>query len=185
MSAQSPFILPLRGLGQGVYVYDLTADDDFFATFKDSPVTEASVQLQLTVDRRTREMTLDFDFTGTVATDCDRCLAPINLPVEDRGQMVIKFRADADQLEDNDEVIYLDPDTSLFNVAPYAYEMILLAVPMVKTYACREGASPYPCDDEMLDRIDASVDYLAGDSEHGNDDDEDKPSPWDVLKDLQ
>ena len=160
MSAQSPFILPLRGLGQGVYVYDLTVDDAFFATFKDSPLQQASIQLQLTVDRRTREMTLDFDFSGTIATDCDRCLAPINLPIENKSQIIVKFRADADQMEDDDEVVYLDPDTSLFNVAPYAYEMIILATPIINTFACREGEPPYPCDDEMLDRIDDSIDYL-------------------------
>lgn len=183
MSAQSPFILPLRGLGQGVYVYDLTVDDTFFATFPDSPVEKANVQLQLTVDRRTREMTIDFVFSGTIATDCDRCLAPINLPIEGRDQLIVKFRADADQLEDDGEIVYLDPDTSLFNVAPYAYEMIFLAIPMIKTYACREGEAPYPCDEEMLNRIDATVDYL--DEEDDGEDDDDKPSPWDVLKDLQ
>lgn len=185
MSAQSPFILPLRGLGQGVYVYDLTVNDDFFATFKESPVQQATIQLQLTVDRRTREMTLDFYFAGTIATDCDRCLAPINLPIADKGQIIVKFQEDADQMEDNDEVVYLDPDTSLFNVAPYAYEMILLATPMVKTFACREGDAPYPCDDEMLDRIDASVDYLIDETSPESNDDKVKPSPWDVLKDLK
>ncbi len=184
MSAQSPFILPLRGLGQGVYVYDLAVDDSFFATFEDSPLKKANIQLQLTVDRRTREMTIDFAFAGTIATDCDRCLAPINLPIEDQGQLIVKFRADADQLEDDGEIVYLDPDTSLFNVAPYAYELIILAIPMIKTFACQEGEAPYPCDEEMLDRIDATVDYLDDDSEDGGDDD-DKPSPWDVLKDLQ
>lgn len=185
MSAQSPYILPLRGLGQGVYVYDLTANDDFFATFKDSPVQQANIQLQLTVDRRTREMTLDFEFSGTVATDCDRCLAPINLPIADKAQIIVKFRADADQVEDSDEVIFLDPETSLFNVAPYAYEIILLAMPMIKTFACREGETPFPCDEEMLDRIDASVDYLTDAPSTEDNDDNDKPSPWDVLKDLQ
>lgn len=186
MSAQSPFILPLRGLGQGVYTYDLPVDDSFFATFPDSPVKRASVQLQLTVDRRTREMTVSFDFAGTIATECDRCLAPIDLPIEDQGQVIVKFRADADELEDEGDVVYLAPDTNLFNVAPYAYEMILLATPMIKTYACREGAPPYPCDEEMLDRIDASVDFAPGeDDTSGDDNDDSKPSPWDVLKDLK
>lgn len=187
MSAQSPFILPLRGLGQGVYTYDLVVDNEFFATFADSPVKRASVQLQLTVDRRTREMTMGFDFAGTIATECDRCLAPIDLPIEDQGKVIVKFRADADELEDEGDVVYLDPDTNLFNVAPYAYEMILLATPMIKTYACREGAPPYPCDEEMLDRIDASVDFAPGEDEPSGDDNDDdsKPSPWDVLKDLQ
>lgn len=185
MSAQSPFILPLRGLGQGVYTYELTVDNDFFATFEDSPVERANVQLTLTVDRRTREMTVGFDFAGTVATECDRCLAPIDLPIEDKGQLVVKFRADAGNLDDEGDVVFLDPDTNLFNLAPYAYEMILLATPMIKTFECRAGQPPYPCDEEMLDRIDDSVDYAPTDEEATSNNDDDKPSPWDVLKDLQ
>lgn len=183
MSAQSPFILPLRGLGQGIYTYDLIADDEFFATFEDSPVHRADVSLQLTVDRRTREMTLGFDFSGTVATACDRCLAPVDLPIADSGKVVVNFRVDAEELEDEGDIIYLDPDTSLLNVAPYAYELILLSIPMIKTFDCQEGEPPYPCDMEMLDRIDASVDYAPTDEEEPKNDD-DKPSPWDVLKDL-
>lgn len=184
MSAQSPFILPLQGLGQGVYTFELSVDDDFFATFEDSPVKHAAVDLQISVDRRTRDMTISFDFFGTVATECDRCLAPIDMPIEDDGKVIFKFRADADELEDEGDVVYLDPETSLLNVAPYAYEMILLATPMIKTYACREGEPPYPCDEEMLDRIYDSVDFAPVDEEPPATDD-DKPSPWDVLKDLQ
>jgi len=184
MSAQSPFILPLSGLSQGIYVYDLVVDDDFFATFDDSPVRHAKVQLRLTVDRQTREMVLDFDFAGTISTSCDRCLADIDLPIADQRQLVVKFKADADSLEEEGELIYLHPDTSLFNVAPYAYEMVLLALPMIRTYDCREGEGPYPCDEEMLDRIDASVDVPPGPDEEAPKDN-DKPGPWDVLKDIK
>lgn len=186
MSAQSPFILPLRGLGQGVYAYDLIADDAFFATFPDSPVTRAHIEATLVADRRTREMTLDFSFAGTVATTCDRCLAPIDLPIAGKEQIIVKFRADAANIDDDEEVIFLDPETSLFNFAPYAYELILLAVPMVSTYDCQAGKPPYPCDEEMLRRIDASVQNSSDQTTQGDDDeDESGSSPWDVLKNLQ
>ena len=186
MSAQSPFILPLRGLGQGVYTYELTCDDAFFATFESSPVDKADIKLTLTVDRSSRELSLHFDFTGTVATTCDRCMADINLPIEGRRALLAKFVPDAAELEDEAELIFLDADTNLFNAAPYAYELILLEVPMIRTFACREGAPPYPCDEDMLARIDDSMDGSAAGTEPSkNGDDRDKPSPWDVLKDLQ
>jgi uncharacterized metal-binding protein YceD (DUF177 family) len=182
MSAQSPFILPLRGLGNGQYAYDLTINDDFFASFDSSPVTKADVKLRLTVDRQQREMTLVFDFSGTIGTDCDRCLAAIDLPIEDQRHLLVKFTPEADELEEEGELIYLHPDTSLFDVAPYAYEMVLLAVPMIRTFECREGKPPYPCDEEMLARIEAS--YEVADDNQQDSDDDGKPSPWDVLKDL-
>ncbi|MEM9527295.1 MAG: DUF177 domain-containing protein [Bacteroidota bacterium] len=184
MSAQSPFILPLRGLGQGLYTYALTVDDEFFATFEAAPISSANVQLTLTVDRRTREMVLDFSFIGSVATNCDRCLATIDLPIEDQRQLIVKFDAEAEQREDEGELIYLHPDTSIFNVAPYAYEIVVLAIPMIRTFDCRAGEPPYPCDEDLLDRIDASEDFAPDPQEDTSTEDNDSPSPWDVLKDL-
>ncbi len=185
MSAQSPFILPLRGLGQGIYQYDLTADDDFFASFPDAPIQHANVALRLTVDKQARQMILDFDFSGTIRTDCDRCLAAVDFPVEDQGQLVVKFSTEASSLEEEGELVYLHPDTSIFNVAPYAYELVILALPMIRTFACRTGEPPYPCDEEMLDRIDDTIDVSTEPDSSSSDDDDDKPSPWDALKDLK
>ena len=62
--------------------------------------------------------------------------------------------------------------------------MVTLALPMIRTFECREGEPPYPCDEEMLDRIDASVDTVS-DTTAKSDDDDDKPSPWDALKDFK
>lgn len=184
MSAQSPFILPLSGLGLGIYQYDLVIDEAFIATFPDAPVQHADVALKLTVERQQRQMTLDFDFSGSMRTDCDRCLANVNFPISGQNQLVVKFSTEAENFEEEGELLYLHPDTSLFNVAPYAYEMVVLALPMIRTFECREGELPYPCDEEMLDRIDDSVDTVP-ESEPQSEDEDDKPSPWDALKDLK
>lgn len=184
MSAQSPFILPLSGLGQGIYRYDLVIDKAFIATFPDAPVQEADVTLELTVDRQQRQLIMDFDFSGSVRTDCDRCLANVNFPIKGQNQLVVKFSTEAENMEEEGDLLYLHPDTSLFNVAPYAYEMVVLALPMIRTFDCREGQPPYPCDEEMLDRIDDSVDSIS-DIAPKSDEDDDKPSPWDALKGLK
>lgn len=185
MSVQSPFIFPLRGIGRGVTTYELRVDDAFFASFPDAPIERADVDLTLNVDRRGGALELHFAFSGTVATVCDRCTAPIDLPINDEQRLVVKFDVDADLREDEGDLVYLHPDTNLLNVAPYVYEMVVLAVPMIRTYACREGAPPYPCDEDLLARIDGSVDHAPADDEAANgDNDEDAPSPWDVLKDL-
>ena len=189
MAKQSPFIFPLRGLGQGVYTYELKVDTEFFRGFPDAPVDQADIDLTLTVDRRTKEMTLDFDFNGTVATTCDRCTADIALPIADQNRLIVKFVTGADNFEDEADLIYLEAETGLFDVSPYVYEVVLLAIPMIKTYNCRAGEPPYPCDEDMLARIDGSIASSEEPADEGaspstDDDADDKPSPWDVLKDL-
>ncbi len=37
MSTSTAFVLPLKGLGKGLYAYDLKVDDAFFAGFPESP----------------------------------------------------------------------------------------------------------------------------------------------------
>jgi len=184
MSAQSPFILPISGLSQGIYRYDLIVDDAFLATFPNAPVKHAEVAVQLNVDRQMRQLILDVAFSGTVRTDCDRCLAEVDFPITDQGQLVVKFSAEAESLSEEGDLVYLHPDASLFNVAPFVYEMVILAMPMIRTFDCRTGDAPFPCDEEMLNRIDDSI-ASAADIATPKGEDDDKPSPWDALKDLK
>jgi uncharacterized metal-binding protein YceD (DUF177 family) len=184
MSAQSPFILPISGLGQGIYEYDLLVDDAFLSTFPDTPIRHANVALRLTVDKQMRQMTMEFDFSGTARVDCDRCLAGVDFPVADEQQLVVKFSAADDELREEGDLVYLNPDASQFNIAPYAYEMVILALPMIRTFDCRAGSPPYPCDEEMLDRIEDSIEELPPENEDNGSDD-DKPGLWDALKDLK
>lgn len=179
MASPSAFILPLKGLGKGFYEYDLRVTDTFFQDFPESPIQRAAVDLHLTVDKQSREMVIECDFAGSIATNCDRCLADIDLPIADHSRVIVKFAAEEDQ-QDQGEIVYLHPDTNEFDLAPLVYEMVVLAVPMIRTYACREGEPPYPCDEDLLDRIDGSEDSLPDVPE----DEAPKPSPWDVLKDL-
>ncbi len=181
MFTSAAFVLPLKGLGKGLYEYDLRVDDAFFASFPESPILRADIDLHLIVDKQHREMVVDFNFTGTIATECDRCLANIDLPVGDRRQLIVKFAADEEERDEGD-IVYLHPDTNDFNLAPFIYEMVALSVPMIRTYDCRTGEPPYPCDEDLLHRIDAS--YDTPNEAPLPSVDAEKSSPWDILKDL-
>ncbi len=111
--------------------------------FPNRPIPRADIDLHLTVDKQNREMVVDFNFSGTLATECDRCLADIDLPVADRRQLIVKFAADEEERDEGD-IIYLHPDTNDFNLAPFIYEMVALSVPMIRTYDCRHRGAPLP-----------------------------------------
>jgi uncharacterized metal-binding protein YceD (DUF177 family) len=100
-------------------------------------------------------LVLDFDFAGKAFTECDRCLADIQLPVKGQNRLLVKFTEDDG--EDEADVFYLDPEVSSFKIAQFVYEYICLALPMIKVYDCEKDV-PKPCDEEMLK-------YLKKDSE--------------------
>lgn len=152
MEALQPYILPLKGLGHGNHQFSFKLNADFFAAFPDSPIQKADVQLAVELDKRPNLLVFDFRFNGWVQEQCDRCLVSIQLPIEGDNQLLVKFGEPEDDAEDED-VVYIPVDTSSWSLAQFAYEYVVLAVPMIKVYDCQAESNP-PCDQEMLDVLD-------------------------------
>lgn len=148
-----PYVIPIMGLSPGVHHYEWRIEPEFFALFEGSPVDQGHFQVSLELDRSAVMLVLDFFFEGTVDTDCDRCLAPIALPIEGEDQVVIKLEDKESEEENEDpDVIFLPRNTSEIQVAQYIYEAIVLAMPYMKVYDCEED-EPRPCNMDALSRI--------------------------------
>ncbi|MGB3545414.1 MAG: DUF177 domain-containing protein [Saprospiraceae bacterium] len=178
MDSHQQFILPVRGIGLGLHTFTYEIDGEFLRSFEDSPLRDGRLELSIDFTKQDRTYTFDFRFSGSVNTDCDRCLAPIDLPIKGGGTLIVKLKDDlTGGPVEQDEVVFIAPETAHFNLAPFVYEYVVLALPIISVYDCREGKPPYPCDEAMLDRLEqptASEDESAP-----------KPSPWDVLKQLK
>ena len=151
MDALQPYVLPLKGLGDGNHKFEFVVADDFFAAFPESPIQKADVQLAVELDKRPSLLVFNFHFTGWVEEQCDRCLAPIQLPVSGANQLLVKYGEPDEEAEDED-VVYIPMETSSWSLAQFAYEYILLGIPMIKTFDCEAEENP-PCDEEMLDYL--------------------------------
>ncbi len=176
MSVLKAYTIPLLGLKVGIHEYDFEVDSNFFAALEDSPIQEGNFKVKLYLDKRPDEMlVLIFSFQGKISTDCDRCLAEIQLPVEGEEQLVVKY---ADEPREEAEVIYLAKEAAELNVARFIYEYIVLSTPIIKVYDCQEE-DPIPCDEEMLDKLDA-----INEAPEQADDESEGGSIWDALKGL-
>jgi uncharacterized protein len=147
MNGLLPFSLPIKGLRDGVHAFKLDIDETFFAEFPESPIKQGKVLLDLQLDKRPNLMVLDFDFKGTVRTECDRCMAEIDLPIADQQQLLVKLSET--EVSNDPEVIYIHPETSDLNVGPYAYEYVILAIPLIRAYDCQAEQNP-PCNKEIF-----------------------------------
>jgi len=170
MDAFVAYALPIQGLKTGVHHFKFEVDSAFFAQFEASPVQNGSVLFELVLDKRPDMMLLDFTLEGFVEAECDRCTAMIDLPIEDEQQIIVKF-GETEIETDDDEVIFMHREASVFNVAKYLYEFVVLALPITNTYDCENDPAP-PCIFEVLN-------HLKPESE------ENQPaSIWEGLKDL-
>ena len=168
------YTFPVKGLKAGVHRFDFQVDRAFFQAFEGSPVEDGNVQLTLYFDKRPTMFVLDFEFSGTVKSSCDRCLEIIDLPIADRQQLLVKF----DEVEEEDaEVVYIHPDTDELSVAKWAYEFICLAIPISRRYDCENDLNAV-CNQEVLK-------YLRTEDADTESPEEPPRNPiWDVLKDL-
>lgn len=163
MDSLQPYILPLKGLGDDVHEFSFAIDSDFFRSFPDAPVENAEIALRVTLDKRPRLMVLNFSFTGWVEATCDRCLVSIQLPVGDENQLLVKY-GESESTSEEEDVVYIPVETSNWSIAQYAYEYVLLAMPLIKVYACEEESNP-PCDFETLDRLEETESKEAEENE--------------------
>ncbi len=174
MDPFSTYMLPIQGLKMGIHEYHFALEGEFFRHFEGSLIQEGSVQVRVAVDKRPSLLILDFYLSGYMETTCDRCTAPIRLPLnEESRQLIVKY-GDAEEDEDNDEVVFISRETPQLSLAPYMYEFAMLALPLTNTYDC-QSEIPAPCNQEAL-RILKDISA------------EEQPSPnliWEALKALK
>ena len=148
------YSLPIQGLKIGVHQYQYTLDSAFFACFEDSPLENAEVKVTVQLDKRSDMLLLDFQLEGSFETECDRCTAAIELPFENERQLIVKYGDGVE--EEEDEVVFLNRETSEFNLAQYLYEFTVLSLPITNTYDCQNDPEP-PCNFEILKYLNPEV----------------------------
>jgi uncharacterized metal-binding protein YceD (DUF177 family) len=168
MKAFKEFSIPIKTLEDGLHHFTFEIDGAFFSEFENSEIKEGKFTVELDFDKSSSLFVLDFEIIGSYKADCDRCLAKIDLALETEYQLLVKKTLEE---EEDPDVICIDPEAHDINVAEELYEIIHLAIPMVKTIDCGPGEESF-CDTEVLKKIQEEKI-------------EEKENPlWDSLKDI-
>lgn len=142
-SSLREYIIPFKGLKNGVHKYNFEIDRAFFAHFEMSKIKEAQLSVELIFDKRDTIMDLHFSCTGTFQAQCDRCLAEISLPLSFNDHLVVKV---SENEVDEEEFLIVDPKESHLDLSTDIYEMIHVHLPISNTRDCEatafEGCDP-------------------------------------------
>lgn len=172
------FDIPFVGLKLGTHAFNYQIDSTFFVHFEDAPIKESKLEVNLLFDKRRENFfELQFQIDGTVEAACDRCTAPIQLPIEDDYAMLVKFGNEEQVLEAQEEVdiMYISNGDTIINVAHLVYEYIVLSIPIKKVHPEDEQGNS-TCDKKMMDIL----------NQHLLKDEEKKIDPrWEALKKLK
>lgn len=160
--------IPVRGLQSGLHHFEFDLDKSFFKHFEESLIEEGHFKVKLDLDKHQDHNVLVFSILGKIKTNCDRCLAEIELPVKAKQTIILKT---GDGPEDDPELVYMHEDAHEFNVAKLIYEYVCLSVPIIKAYDCEKEKNP-PCDQNVLA-------YFKKEEKNSD------SGVWDVLKNIK
>ncbi len=173
MDALAPFRIPLAALKVDEAAYHWDLGPDFLALFDpDHHLADGLFSVDMTLSRTGGVTTFDFYVEGKVDTICDRCMAPITMPILADYQVVVKFGNPA---ESTDEVVFIDPEAPDLNVGQYLYEFVILSVPISQRIPDCEKLDLSPCDVSVLN-------YLSQQALISPPEPSEPSSLWDELK---
>ena len=170
MNPLSSFILPVKGLKDGIHNYQFNLDDAFFKAVNPENETKATLQVVLEFDKRPTMYILHMTISGHCQNPCDRCLEQISIPVEGEHELFIK-KGDG---EDEADIVYLPVFEDQLNIAQYLYEYAIVSFPLMNVIECEEMNNP-PCNMDMLNKWDEANDSSEVET---------KTSIWDELNNL-
>lgn len=156
-------------LGKHELTYDI--DASFLSLFDYDALEHCEAKVNLLIDKTSNNLlTFHFKINGTADAPCDRCLDVLPYPTDGTYKFILKLE---DQESNDDEIVFLPPDSYEINVAAHIFEFQVLSVPFKKD--CIRDNHP-SC--EEVNRI------LSEGSGFDDKDDEDVDPRWTDLKKL-
>jgi uncharacterized metal-binding protein YceD (DUF177 family) len=174
VSKRDSYAVRISGLGEGDHNFSFELDNQFFALFEHSEISEGEVLAEVVLEKKPGVFSLHFTLKGQVEVICDRCLESFMTDVSTSQSIFVKIGETPGEVED--DVLMIGRDDHEIEVAQYLYEFIILALPYQKIHPDdEEGHST--CNMEMLKKLDA---HRSIESHR-----EEKTDPrWDALKGI-
>lgn len=168
------------GLKKAVHHLEYELDGAFFANFEQSLIKQCTMRVDVTFDMRNEPYILDFGFSGTMATECDRCTATFPAKVQGEFSLYVKFTgSEILQQEDESEVLFIGRDEQEIDIAPYLYDFAHLCIPYYKI--CDNPGKTEYCDKEIV----ALLEKMNTEEEEKNEETPQADPRWDELNKLK
>ena len=174
MKGLREFEIPYVGLKVGVHRFKYDIDADFFKHFKDSPINDCKVTVNLDFEKKETFFILNFFIDGDVHVECDRCLAPFRKAIFGDYTCYVKFADEPNKMDEEPDVMYISRDESIIDISHLVYEYVILCLPMQQIGCEKPGQEPQ-CNQETLK-------FLNNDTTTENNESDPR---WDVLKKLK
>lgn len=138
----------LKELKEELTTFRYALDDMFFASFPASEIRSGKLSCELAIRSAGTFYEFYFRITGTVTVPCDRCLDDMELPISADNKMIVKL---GDEYFEDDDMIIVDSENPVVDVAWLIYEFVTLSLPLKHTHPkeqCNADMLKYITDDD-------------------------------------
>lgn len=136
----------VSGIKDGNHEHTFNIDNKFFESFVGSDVTNSTFKVNCNLHKDRNKLKLSLETTGNILNFiCDLCAGPINLPIKNSINVILE-KTDR-EVEDTDEIVYINTNQTYFNVSHLIYECIVLSIPSKIEHS---GAKNDRCNKEMI-----------------------------------
>ncbi|HSM62983.1 MAG TPA: DUF177 domain-containing protein [Gillisia sp.] len=176
MRKLAEYTIPFVGLKIGSHDFEYEIGKEFFEHFEYEDFNSANLHLEVVLEKKATMMELFYETSGTVNVNCDVTNEPFDMPINSSLRLVVNF---GDEFNDeNEELLILPHGEYEINIAQYAYEMIVLAVPQKRIHP---GIEDGTLKSDVLDKLEE----LSPKGVNEDNDNEDDIDPrWNKLKNL-
>ena len=118
--------------------------DDYFEALEDAEIRSGKVSVCVSLQKTADSFALSIKSEGFVIVTCDRCLDDMEQPIAQESQFLVKLGIEDSE---DDEVIVVDENEGILDLAWLIYESIALAVPIKHVHA------PGKCNAAMTEKL--------------------------------
>ena len=136
MRQHQAFDIAYVGLKNGLHAFEYQIDNAFFESFSLPDFQQSRLDIKLAMDKKGNFFLLNFEITGSIQVNCDRCGEPFDMAIWDEFPLVVKrvFDPAADSQEEDPNVVFIPQQETVLNVAKWVYEFALLSIPMQRIH---------------------------------------------------
>ncbi|MGY0391145.1 YceD family protein [Bizionia sp. KMM 8389] len=169
------FTIPFVGLKIGKHQFEYKIDKTFFEFFEYQDFNDASIDVDLELNKKTTLLEFHFEISGYVNVNCDVTNEPYQQEISNSFDLVVKF-GEAYNDEEIDLLVIPHGEYEV-NVQQYIYETIVLSVP---TKLIHPGIEDGTLDSEILEKLEE----LSPKATTEKKDSEEIDPRWNTLKKL-
>lgn len=112
------------------HTYEFELGEPFFELFSREIIHGGNLKAEVTLQKSELLLQFDFYIKGTVSLTCDRSLEEFEHLLEVNQTLHVRYGQENLELDEN--VLQIVPETQYINIAQHLYDYIGLAVPMKK-----------------------------------------------------